>query len=159
TYSVTVTTALGCSGSDAINIGVSLPLGLLLNHTNVSCNGGNNGTATAVGSGSAPLTYHWNSPGNPSTPTVSGLSAGTYTVTVTEAFGCTRTGNVTITEPAAISTSISGTNESCPGRNDGTALLSPLGGVAPFTYLWSNGGNTANIDSLAPGNYSVTLTD
>jgi gliding motility-associated-like protein len=159
TYTVTVTAAGGCQGSDTITVGVGLPLGLLVTATRVSCNGGSDGTATALGSGSAPLSYVWSAAGSPTTATVTGLPAGNYFVTVTDAFGCTRVGGVTITAPQAMQSSITHVDQSCPGRHDGTALVSVNGGTLPYSYLWSTGDLTPNVDSLAPGNYAVTVTD
>ena len=128
--------------------------------TNVSCNGGNNGTATVTPTGGTPgYTYLW-SPGGQTTQSISGLAAGTYTVTVTDSKGCTTTASYTVTQPAVLVATASGTNVSCFGGNDGTATVSVTGGTAGYTYLWSPGGQTTqSISGLTAGTYSVTVTD
>ncbi len=124
---------------------------------NVSCFGGNNGTATATPSnGTAPFTYAWSSGGN--TQTISNLTAGTYTVTVTGAGNCTGTSTRIVTAPAVLSGSTTVTNAS-NGQNNGAINLTVSGGTPAFTYLWSNGANTEDVANLAVGTYTVTVTD
>lgn len=145
--------AAGClSACSNCNLTVSI------SKNNVSCNGGNNGSATAnPSSGTPPYSYAWSN--GASTQTISGLTAGTYTVTVTDDDNCTDTESVTITQPAAINLSTFVTDESFPGAQDGAIDLSVSGGTSPFTYVWSNGANTQDISGLAAGVYSVTVTD
>ena len=66
---------------------------------------------------------------------------------------------MTINEPAALTTSATATDETCPNCNDGTATATPLGGVSPYTYLWSDGSTTNPATGLTPGDYTVTITD
>ena len=134
----------------------------IASQSNVSCNGGSDGSATAsVSDGTAPYTYAWSNGG--SGATVNGLSAGSYTVTATDSNSSTGTASVTITEPSAINLSVSGTDESCTGAGDGTATANATGGSGGFNYSWSGpGGYTAtgsNISNLSSGVYSVTATD
>ncbi|MFN8397569.1 MAG: T9SS type A sorting domain-containing protein [Bacteroidia bacterium] len=87
-------------------------------------------------------------------------AAGAYTVTVTDAAGCTSTASVNITQPAAALTSTSSvTDESAPGALDGSIALSPTGGTAPYTFNWSNGQTTQTATGLAGGVYTCTITD
>lgn len=129
--------------------------------TNVLCNGGTTGSATvAGGGGTAPYTYLWSNAAT--TASITGLAAGTYTVTVTDALGCNNSTSVTITQPTAISLggipSIS--NASCGGGCDGAiSNVVIIGGTGPYTYLWSNGATTANISNLCAGTYTGTVTD
>ncbi|RZK14607.1 MAG: hypothetical protein EOO86_18315, partial [Pedobacter sp.] len=126
---------------------------------NVSCNGGSNGAASVVASGgSGAYTYVW-SPSISTTAGANGLVAGTYTVTVTDASGCTASRAFTITQPSLLNTSGSQTNVSCNGGTNGTATVTASGGSGGYTYLWSNGGTTATITGLMAGNYRVTVTD
>ncbi|PXY38650.1 adhesin, partial [Flavobacterium cheongpyeongense] len=88
-------------------------------------------------------------------------SAGAYTVTVTDANGCTATRNFTITQPTAISTATAAqTNVSCNGGSNGSASVTPSGGAGGYTYSWSpSGGTAATATGLSAGTYTVTVTD
>lgn len=158
TYSVTITDANGCTTSTSVNISEPLLLEVVASSNDVSCNGGNNGSASSFASGGTPpYLYAWNNGSN--NASVSGLSAGTYSVTVTDANGCTASSTTNINEPAAISLSASTTDKSCSAINDGSIDLSVTGGVLSYTYLWSNGATTQDLNNLAAGIYTVTLTD
>ncbi|MCB9315754.1 MAG: SprB repeat-containing protein [Lewinellaceae bacterium] len=126
---------------------------------NVLCNGGADGTATASGTGGSGngYSYLWSSGAN--TDTADALSAGTYMVTVTDSENCTSTASVTITQPAVLNANATATGETSLGASDGTATAAPSGGTTPYTYLWSTSGTTEMISGLAPGNYTVTITD
>jgi hypothetical protein len=116
------------------------------------------GTATAdVMGGLEPYSYLWSNGGT--TSTISNLTAGTYSVTVTDANSSTATGNVVITSPSPIIVNAESTDESFFNGHDGTASSFPTGGTSPYTYLWSNGSNQSMISGLAPGVYTVTVTD
>ncbi len=124
---------------------------------NVSCFGGNNGTATATPSnGTAPYTYAWSNGGT--IQTISNLTAGTYTVTVTASGNCTGTATRIVTAPAVLSGSTTVTNTS-NGQNNGAINLTVSGGTPAYTFLWSNGATTEDIANLAPATYTVTVTD
>lgn len=126
--------------------------------TNVSCFGGSNGTGTVSATGgSTPYTYLWN-PTSVASATATGLSAGIYTVTVTDATGCSSTQSITITQPAALTASITTTQATC-NSSDGTATANAASGTVPYTYLWNNGQSSQTATGLAAGNYSCTVTD
>jgi hypothetical protein len=156
-YTVTVTDDHGCTATTSVTITEpTLLMATISASTNVSCFGGNNGSATVTAAGGvAPYTYNWSN--GTTTAVNSHLIAGTYTVTVTDDHGCTATTSVTITElTATISAS---TNVSCFSGNDGSATVTAAGGVAPYTYNWSNGTTTATNNNLIAGTYTVTVTD
>src|SRR5439155_2674564 len=115
--------------------------------TNLSCNGGNNGTASAtVSGGGSPYSYSWSN--GATTSTISGNPAGTYTVTVTDNCSATATCAFIITEPAvALSALCSGTDVSCNGGNNGSASLASSGGTIAYSYLWSTGATTTSLNS------------
>lgn len=122
--------------------------------------GASNGTATAIVTGGiAPFTYQWSNQGSNGQATAYGLSAGTYTVTVSDASGCSYTQSVTVPQGAAPGNiNIVGTNVSCYGGANGSAVAQVNGGQPPYTYLWNTGATTQGINGLTAGTYWVTVT-
>ena len=138
--------------------------------TNVSCQGGTTGAATVTASGeNPPFSYAWrnattNTPLTQTTPTVTGLSAGVYSVTVTAtSSGFTATTSLTISQPTALSLTTAHTNVSSLGASTGSASVSVSGGTPAYSYDWSpgspTGDGTSSISSLSAGTYSVQVTD
>jgi PKD repeat protein len=168
TYNVTITDASGCEVSTdlfsaAIISSTPLVSDATATATNITCNGAADGMAIAnATTGITPYTYAWDDPGNQTTQTAIGLLIGTYTVTVTDAFGCFMIATTAaITEPSAIVLSTSSTDATC-GNADGSATVSiTSGGTPPFSYLWDDSGaqTTAIASNLLAGGYSVTVTD
>ena len=142
-------------------LGVKLSI-LPVLQTNVSCNGGANGTASVTATGMTPISYDW-SPGHPTgdgTSSVTGLTAGTWTCTVTDVNSCSATQNFTITQPGAITITNSQTDVNCNGGSNGSASVTPSGGTPGYTYLWSpSGGTAATATGLSAGVYTCTVTD
>jgi len=160
THNVTATDSTG--GTDMASVTITEPtpvVATISSSTNVSINGGANGSATVVGSGGiGPYTYLWSNAAT--TATASGLTAGSHSVTVTDANGGTANASVTITEPPVLIVIVTAvTSESYPGAADGAASVSAAGGVSPYTYLWSTGATTATITGLSAGVYQVVVTD
>jgi len=159
-YLLTVSNSTnGCTSTASTSVVLHQPVtASFAAQTNVNCHGEANGSATAAGSGgNGVFTYTWSN--GASTATAANLSAGTYTVLVKDGENCEATKTVTITEPTDLAVNASTTAQSAPGVNDGTATASPAGGSGNFTFAWSNGGNTATITGLAPGSYTVSVTD
>ncbi|MFN8155479.1 MAG: gliding motility-associated C-terminal domain-containing protein [Bacteroidia bacterium] len=159
-YTVVVTDGAGCTSAASVVISEPTPVAVNITATtDATCNGGANGSLTASASNGTPgYTYAWSSGGN--TATVNGLSAGTYTVTATDANGCTALTTGTVNEPTPVTVSVSATTDAlCNGSSDGTATAAGNGGTPGYTYLWSNGNNTASASGLAAGTYTVTVTD
>jgi len=161
TYSVVATDVNGCSNSlSGINITQpALSLSLSATTTDVTCFGGSIGSTInlTVGGGTLAYSYLWSNA--VTTQNLSGIAAGTYTVTVTDANNCTAILSKTINQPTALTLSTSSTNQSCPGANDGTITLTPTGGTTGYTYLWNTTATTQNISGLTAGTYTVTVTD
>ena len=163
-YSVTITDANLCTG--VVNATVTQPSAIVAGsaQTNIACFGGSNGTASvfSVTGGAGGYTYDW-SPGTPSgdgTATITGLTIGNWTCTITDSNGCTALKTVTIRQPAAaISGTTVVTNVACLGGVSGAINLSPSGGTAPYTFLWNDGARTEDRTGRAAGTYSVTITD
>ncbi|PVW16333.1 DUF7507 domain-containing protein [Marixanthomonas spongiae] len=162
TYTVTVTDANGCTAtaSTTVNPGTCQGLSATASSTPVTCNGDNDGTATvAVSGGSGSFTYAW-SPGGETTQTITGLSAGTYSVIVTDTVTqCTAEATTTVNEPNMLSSGIAVTNISCFGGDNGSLDLTVTGGTQPYSFEWSNGATTEDLSNLTAGTYSVTITD
>jgi len=102
--------------------------------------------------------YSWNTTPVQTTATSTALTAGTYTVTVTDASDCTASAIANITQPAALSVSTVITNTS-PCVNNGSIMANPANGTPSYTYLWSTGETTQTISGLAAGIYQLTVTD
>jgi Zn-dependent metalloprotease len=133
---------------------------------NISCNGASDGAINISMVGTGPFTVAWDD--DPSTGNRSGLGAGTYGVTVTDATGCSDYKQITLTEPpvlvasATVTSDYNGYAVSCNGSSDGEATASGSGGVAPYTYAWdasAGSQTTAVATGLSAGTYSVTVTD
>jgi gliding motility-associated-like protein len=127
--------------------------------TNPLCNDSCNGSATVVPVGGVgPFIINWNGLGN--NLTLNNLCEGTYNFTLTDANNCNFNGSATLIDPAALlSPTITPTNPTCFGYCDGSAVVNPIDGIAPYTFLWSNNQNTQNATNLCSGNYSVLVID
>lgn len=157
-YGVTVTDSNGCQGSAAATISAATEIVIVADRENVSCHGQSDGSIDlTVTGGVPPYTYNWST--GDSTSSISGLAAATYTVTVTDANGCEATTPIQITEPQTLDLSTQVTNVVCAGGSDGAIDLTVTGGTTPYTYNWSNGATTEDINNLTEGLYSVTVTD
>ncbi|MDR6968507.1 hypothetical protein J2X31_002530, partial [Flavobacterium arsenatis] len=159
-YTVTITDANGCSIQKNFTINAPSALTATQSQTDVTCNGGSNGTASVVASGgTGSYTYSW-SPSGGTGATTTGRSAGSYTVTITDANGCSIQKNFTINAPAALTATQSQTDVTCNGGSNGTASVVASGGTGSYTYLWSpSGGTGATTTGRSAGSYTVTITD
>ncbi|MFH1319448.1 MAG: T9SS type A sorting domain-containing protein, partial [Bacteroidota bacterium] len=158
TYTITVSDSCGSDVSESVVVNGPGTMSVVFTWTDVSCNGFSDGTIDlSVSNATPPLTYLWST--GDSIEDISGLSVGTYTVTVTDSCGTVITDSVVINEPALLTTSISGTDVNCNGAGDGTATVTPSGGTSPYYYLWNNNQANSTIIGLFPGNYTVNVTD
>ncbi|MCI5057076.1 MAG: SprB repeat-containing protein, partial [Flavobacteriales bacterium] len=160
-YSLTIQDDEGCTSFTPFSI--SQPDSILANATSndLSCFGDLNGMASSAPTGGTGVyTYEWSS--NPAVDTlssVSGIGAGSYTVTVTDASGCTGTQTVTINQPDSIEIVFATSDASC-GLCDGDATATVTGGVLPYASLsWSNGDAGTFADQLCTQFYDITVTD
>jgi len=161
TYTVKVTDAHGCSTTASVTLSQPTPLtATIATYTAVSCNGGNNGSATVSATGGTPAyTYSW-APSGGSNAVANNLTVGTYTVIVTDANGCTASTSVIINQPAVLGANMGAPiNVLCNGGNNGNATVTVTGGTPIYTYAWSNGQTNANAVGLTAGSYTVNITD
>lgn len=150
----------------AVGVGDPYAGAELVSKTDVTCNGDADGAININPLGTAPFTYTW-SDGPAVTQDRSGLSGGVYTVTVTDATGCSGTLDITINEPDLLEVNIigesdyNGFNVTCNGAMDGIAISKATGGTMPYSYSWDDPNNhtTASADDLGAGLYTVTVTD
>ncbi len=145
--------------TDSFSITVTVSPAVAANtvETDVTCAAGGTATTT-VTTGTAPYNYSWNT--GATTSSISGLTAGNYAVTVSDANGCAVTNTVTIaSNVVTINTNTPTTTPSDCGLATGSASVNPVNGTAPYTYTWNNGGSTQTINNIASGSYSVTIID
>jgi gliding motility-associated-like protein len=161
TYTVTITDANGCSDSNSTTIlQPAVDMTVSITGINVLCNGGESGSATAeVEGGLAPYEFSWNTVPEQTKETATDLSAGNYTVTVTDSHGCIKSGSIGITEPEELLLIPTTTPNSCPDSNDGAINLAITGGRSPYNIIWSDGSTAQNRTNLIAGEYSVIITD
>jgi hypothetical protein len=158
-YRRVVTSGSAVDTSSAIQVTVNPAISVTPASTSVACNGGSTGTASVtVSGGTSPYAYAWSNGGT--SATVNGMTAGSYTCTVTDAANCTTVANFTITQPTALTALTSQTNVSCHGTSTGSATVAPVGGTSPYSYQWAViGSATASVSNLAIGTYTCTVTD
>lgn len=161
-WSVTITDAAGCDTTLVVDLVAPPPITVDTSKTDVSCAGACDGTATAIpAGGTGTLSVIW-SPGGATTPTVTGLCAGTWTATITDAAGCDTAITFVITEPLPLAATASQTNVTCGGTCDGTASVAVSGGTLNYTYSWSpaaGGQGTPDATGLCAGPVEVLITD
>ncbi len=139
------------------NINVNSGFPVTISTQNALCNGAANGLASAVASGgTAPYTYAWSN--GATGANVTGLQAGNYSVTATDATNAKGIKSFAITHPSPINVGLTTTNPSC-GVVNGAITSSASGGTSPYSFLWSNNATAANLSSLSANAYSLTVTD
>ncbi|MEQ8323114.1 MAG: PKD domain-containing protein [Vicingaceae bacterium] len=166
THFVTTTDVNNCQVTDSVVVTEPTALSLtMINVSNVSCNGNNDGEAAVqVSGGSPPYTYQWGAlSGLQLTDTAFMLTAGLHVVTITDSKGCISIDSVIITEPStAITLTLSTVDINCKGDSTGSATVVPSGGSPPYFYNWdANTGNqtTQTAVNLPAGTYGVIVTD
>gem|GEM_PF-2442844 len=163
-YYVTVTDNNGCTAIDSASVTAPLPLAVSDTITQATCGGSDGEIAIYPAGGTAPYSYLWSN--FLTTQSISGLSAGTYLVTVTDNNNCSITGSYTIINMNAGNvqvTSVSGIQ--CYGDSTGSITVNVIGGTSDFTFVWSTGDTIVSplssntLSGLTVGSYMVTVTD
>ncbi|MBQ1605226.1 MAG: SprB repeat-containing protein, partial [Bacteroidales bacterium] len=161
TYTLTVTTphnildeegqdyVLQCAFSESKTVTVSPSVELNVTPSHIACNGESNGTVTvAVTSGISPYTYEWSDNADRNSNTATGIAAGNYEVTVTDANSCSASAVTIVTEPDVLTVALSAGEILCNG------------GTSPYAYAWQGNSSTeSSLSGVGAGTYSVTVTD
>ncbi len=156
---VTIADANDCLHYDSVEIFQPTEIIVMVDSTDVDCNGGSNGTASvSVSGGSGNYSYGW-IPTGQMTATATGLTAGTYTVVVADDNNCGETLTIEVNEPAAFVVQDNITDVNCNAGNDGTIDITVSGGSNNFTYNWDNGETTEDLMNLTEGTYTVIISD
>lgn len=160
-YSVTVTDANGCSAQETYTLTGPPTITLTAVVTDAKCNASATGSINLAVSGGVPgpgYTYSW-TPTNAITEDITNLTAGTYSVVITDANGCNVDSSFVVNEPTAIVDNSVITSAACFGNCNGSIALTPTGGTAPYSYSWTPSASTGTITSLCPGPQTATITD
>jgi hypothetical protein len=153
--------------NETVNCSASAPIDIICgacnlavseSHTNVNCAGGNDASASVTTTGATgPVIYSWSDGSVDASRT--GLASGNYTVTATDGAACTASTVFAITEPASVVSVICTYTNATIGHNNGTAGVTASGGTPPYNYLWTTGETSSQVTGLAPGSYTVSVTD
>ncbi len=161
TWGVNVEDANGCTVMGSVTLTDPATLVLLVVSSDAFCGGSCDGSATVTAfGGTAPFMYSWNSTPVQTTQIADSLCTNIYIITVTDDNGCTSSSTSIISEPSPLVASISSSGDvSCSGLCNGFAQSGISGGVAPYTYSWSNSITTDQVTNLCAGIYDLTVTD
>jgi hypothetical protein len=158
-YTLIVLDNAGCQALETVSLSQPDPISIGLTTSSTACTGSPQGSITAVVSGgTSPYQYQWSTGSTASS--ISGLTAGNYTLTINDAAGCSQQSSTTVSNPNGVEAFATVTNVTCTGGNDGTAAVTITSGAAPFNYEWSTGATGSSIlYNLTAGDYECTITD
>lgn len=158
-HSVTVSDANSCLDSTQVEIGLNGHITLEVGGVGISCHGASDGQVwTAAANGLPPFAYTW-TPALGADSIYYNLGPGQYSVTVSDALGCTSSFNFNLEAPQLLGGHILSTPASGSQSPNGSATAAPMGGTAPYSFAWSNGASSQELTGLLPGTYTVTITD
>ena len=142
----------------------NIPVSIIINDVpnvsieseDIACHGSTTDIINTISGGTVPYSYSWNN--GATTENLSGVTAGSYSVTITDTHTCTASASVTISQPTELIVSLSAGEIGC---NNGTTDIANTvnGGTTPYTYAWSNSATSQNLSDVGAGTYSVTVTD
>lgn len=160
-YTVIITDSNGCKIDSTIEITEPLaPLSIVLAPDSASCYGASNGAIDlTVSGGTPPYIYNWSN--GSTTEDLTNIPSGSYTITITDALGCTLTNSTDVLQPSD-SLKILLTQQQhvlCYGDSTGKLEINAVGGTAPYLYSWSNGSSDSSNLNLVAGSYTITTTD
>ncbi len=158
TYTITISDANQCTATKSITLSEpTAPLTASVQLTPITCFGTESGAIELNPSGGTPgYTFLWND-GNTAQNRLN-LSSGAYSVVITDGNGCVTSVLSNISQPSEIVVTSATTPATC-GENNGAITVSVEGGLAPYSFLWSNGLSNQNLGAVPSGTYMLTLTD
>ena len=157
-YTVTITDSLNCVTSDVFNVSQPTEIIISASITDLTCNNGLDGAIDATVSGGAgPYSYSWSS--SVFSEDLSFISAGAYTLIVTDVNGCTTASSFIVNEPSPISIASVVNSINCFGDATGAIDITSAGGTGTLSYLWNNGSTTEDLSGVVAGLYALTITD
>ena len=156
-YSLTVTDSDNCTKVSTVNLLNTSSLSINVLQTAGGHCGSNNGTvASSAQGGPQPYTWLWSN--GDTTSTATGMVAGTYGVTITDAAGCKVASSIFVgSTPMTVTDSVKG--ETCDGKKDGNIDISVIGGVAPYSFKWSNEATSEDLNNISAGSYFLVVSD
>lgn len=158
-YSVNITDNNGCTANSYVSVSKSSPVVASATATQTLCTVNNGSVTVTASGGTTPYSYYWNSSPPQVTASATGLGAGSYNVTVTDAQGCIQHALATVTQSTTLSMSLQKTDPVCGGA-PGSAIATVSGGSTPYTYAWNTGSTTASVTGVQQSTYeSCTVTD
>ncbi|RMG88930.1 MAG: hypothetical protein D6706_22275, partial [Chloroflexi bacterium] len=147
-----------CVATDSVTITIGGNLQLTASITDIQCAGAQDAAIQlTVGGGTPPYAFSWSN--GMTTGTISALAPGNYTVTVTDAAGCSASGSYQVHEPMPLQMSLTSSDVTTVNGNDGSILVQVSGGAGGVQYLWSDGATVQNRTGLQAGTYCVTAID
>ncbi|MGB0881633.1 MAG: T9SS type A sorting domain-containing protein [Vicingaceae bacterium] len=157
-YTVQVTDANGCTDSLTFNLNNISSMSITSSTTDVNCVGGNTGAIDITPSGGTlPYTFSWSN--GATTEDINGLTAGNYTVNITDGTGCQFSEDITVGSLPPITISLANSMDEFCGQVNGSISINVTGGSGSYGYSWDNGSSSQNLTNIAGGSYIVTVTD
>lgn len=159
TYSVAVTDSNGCLDSTSVTVTEPTAISNSFTQNEPDCNGSATGSVMASPAGGTGSSYQYNWNTGATTGTLSNVTAGTYSVVITDSNGCTYNDTTILSEPTALVVSTTVSDPNCNGDSTGMIAANVSGGTPSYLYAWSTGAFTDSITGLPAGAYAVTVTD
>ncbi len=160
-YQIRITDVSLCELVDTVSVSGPSLFTTTQNSVNPSCFASSNGTiSTIANGGTSPFTYLWNN--GDTTQTISGLTAGQYSVIITDANNCIQYDSVILSQPSQVyndSLLTNLDNVDCNGDSTASINIFPMGGTLPYSFIWSNGAITEDLNNIPSGIYSVSIID
>lgn len=157
-YAVAITDTNNCTTTASFTISQNEPLQWQVTQIEPTCFGSTDGDISVfVTGGVAPYAYQWST--GAAASSLNGISAGMYSITITDSLGCSGYTFMTLLQPDSLNAIATISPETCLGKADGSITLQISGGTPPYLLNWSNGAITSTNNNLQTGQYDVIITD